>query len=269
MTIFWIMTGLVTALAGLIVLAAARRGAEPEAVVDRQVAGAELAELDRLKSRGLLDEAAYVAARAEAGRRLLAARRDARDPVVGPKDRYWVLGGIGLMAALSLGAYVYVGAPGYGDQAYEARVTDWASNPEALEPAQVAAIMGRVVRENPDNVRALQLLGAARFEAGDFVGAASALRRVLAKVPEDAETWSRLGESLVEANQGVIGGDAEQAFRRAVALDENQFGARYFLGDQALKAGDRAGAQAWWHPVIAALEPTDPRRADLIKRLNP
>lgn len=269
MAIFWIMTGLVTALAGLVVLSAARRGVEAETVVDRQVAGAELAELDRMKARGLLDEAAYVAARAEAGRRLLAARRDARTPVVGAKDRYWVLGGIGLMAAASLVTYALVGAPGYGDQAYEARVSDWAANPEALEPVQVAAIMGRVVKENPDNLRALQLLGAARFEAGDYVGAASALRRVLAIEPSDAETWARLGESLVEANQGVAGADAEQAFRRAVELDENQFGARYFLGGMALKAGETAEAQMWWAPVIAALEPTDPRRADLLQRLNP
>lgn len=92
MTIFWIMTGLAAAMAGLLVLAGARRGADAEAVVDRDAAGRELAELDRLKTRGLLDEAGWTAARAEAGRRLLAARRDARTPVVGPKDRLWVLG---------------------------------------------------------------------------------------------------------------------------------------------------------------------------------
>lgn len=269
MTIFWIMTGLVTAVAGLIVLAGARRGAVAETVVDRQAAGAEMAELERLKTRGLLDEAAYVAARAEAGRRLLAARRDAREPVVGPKDRYWVLGAIGLMAVAGLGTYLVIGAPGYEDQAFETRVSQWASKPEALEPPQVAAIMDRVVRENPDNPRALQLLGAARFEAGDYIGAASALRRVVAIQPKDAETWARLGESLVEANQGVIGADAEAAFRRSVSLDEGQLGARYFLGELALKSGERARAAQWWKPVIDSLVPSDPRRDDLLKRLNP
>lgn len=269
MTIFWIMTGLVTALAGLIVLAGARRGAVAETVVDRQAAGAEMAELERLKSRGLLDEAAYVAARAEAGRRLLAARRDAREPVAGSRDRYWVLAGIGLMAVASLGAYLVIGKPGFEDQAYAARVSDWASRPEALEPAQVAAVMDRVVRENPDNPRALELLGAARFEAGDYIGAASALRRVLAIQPQDAQSWSRLGESLVEANQGVVGADAEAAFRRAVALDADQLGARYFLGELALKAGKRDEAARWWQPVIDSLSLADPRRSALLKRLNP
>ena len=43
MTIFWIMTGLAAAMAGLLVLAGARRGADAEAVVDRDAAGRELA----------------------------------------------------------------------------------------------------------------------------------------------------------------------------------------------------------------------------------
>lgn len=73
MTIFWIMTALVTALAGLAVLSAARRGAQAESVADRDAGALELAELDRLKARGLLDEAGWTAARAEAGATLLAA----------------------------------------------------------------------------------------------------------------------------------------------------------------------------------------------------
>ena len=74
MTVFWIMTAFVTASAGLAVLSAARRGVEAESVADREAGARELAELDRLKARGLLDEAGWTAARAEAGRRLLAAR---------------------------------------------------------------------------------------------------------------------------------------------------------------------------------------------------
>ena len=87
MTVFWIMTALVTALAGLAVLSAARRGADAESVADRDAGARELAELDRLKARGLLDAAGWTAARAEAGRRLLAARRAERRPVAGSADR--------------------------------------------------------------------------------------------------------------------------------------------------------------------------------------
>ncbi|HBY44293.1 MAG TPA: c-type cytochrome biogenesis protein CcmI, partial [Brevundimonas sp.] len=97
-----------------------------------------------------------------------------------PADRYWVLGGIGAAAAASLGLYAVFGAPGMKDQAYETRVREWASTPEALEPAQVAAVLGQVVKDRPDDRLALTMLGAARFEAGDPIGAASAFRRALA-----------------------------------------------------------------------------------------
>ena len=44
MTIFWIMTGLATALAGLLVLAGARRGADAEGVVDREAGALKLSD---------------------------------------------------------------------------------------------------------------------------------------------------------------------------------------------------------------------------------
>ncbi|AYG94185.1 c-type cytochrome biogenesis protein CcmI [Brevundimonas naejangsanensis] len=267
MTIFWIMTAMATALAGLVVLSGARRGAEAEGAVDREAGARELAELDRLKARGLLDEAGWTAARAEAGRRLLAARRADRRPVARPADRYWVLGGLGLTAAATLGLYVALCAPGLKDQAYETRVREWAATPEALEPAQVAAVLGQVVKDRPDDRLALTMLGAARFEAGDPIGAASAFRRALALQPDDAQSWARLGESLVRANGGAVDGDAEAAFRQAVKLDPDQLGARFYLGDAALARGDRTEAEAMWAPLIAVLDPADPRRADLQRRL--
>lgn len=267
MTIFWIMAAMATALAGLVVLSGARRGVEGEAGVDRDAGARELAELDRLKGRGLLDEAGWTAARAEAGRRLLAARRADLRPVARPADRFWVLGGLGLTAAATLALYVVLGAPGMKDQAYETRVREWAQSPEALEPAQVAAVLGRMVKDRPDDRLALTMLGAARFEAGDPIGAASAFRRALALQPNDAQSWARLGESLVRANGGAVDGDAEAAFRQAVKLDPDQLGARFYLGEAALARGDRAEAEAMWAPLIAALDPADPRRADLQRRL--
>ncbi len=270
MTIFWIMTGLMAALAGLWVLNGARRGMDALQIVgeaDRQSGARELAELERMKARGLLDEAGFTAARAEAGRRILAARRAERALTVSPKDRFVVLAGLVLTAALALGLYVVIGRAGLPDQPYRERVAQWAANPESLEPEQVAAVMTEVVREKPDDAMALSMLGAARFEAGDPIAAASAFRRALAIQPQNAQNWARLGESLVRANGGGVSGDAEVAFREAVRLDEDQLGARYFLGELALQRGEIAVARQHWTPLLAVLAPSDPRRADLVSRL--
>nr|WP_314437685.1 c-type cytochrome biogenesis protein CcmI [uncultured Brevundimonas sp.] len=267
MIAFWMMTGLAAALAGLLVLAGARRGADAAVEADSDAGVRELEELDRLKTRGLLDDAAHAAARAEAGRRLLAQGAAAPRPVAGSKDRLWVLGGIAAAVAGALGLYVATGSPGLPDQAYETRVDAWSTQLETLEPAQLAAVTARVVKERPGDRQALAMLGAARFAAEDPLGAASAFRRLIELDPKDAQAWARLGESLVRANDGKVGGDAEAAFVQAVKLDPQQLGARFFLGEAALTRGDAATVRVMWAPLIAALEPTDPRRIDLERRM--
>ena len=268
MIVFWTLTGLASALAGLLVLAGARRGAAPVDGAGPAEAAAELAELDRLKTRGLIDEDAWRAARAEAGRRILAQPVGTVGvPVARVRDRRWVLGGVVAAIAGALGLYVLTGAPGLPDQPYEKRVLEWGQSQEPLAPIQVAAVIGRAAKDNPDDRRLLTMLGTARFQAEDPIGAASAFRRALALDPEDAQTWARLGESLVRANDGTIGADAEAAFHEAVKRDPGQLGARYFLGEAALRRGDAAQLNAQWGPLIAALEPADPRRAELERRL--
>lgn len=269
MTMFWIMTALLAALAGLLVLAGARRGADAGEAVTPATAAAELSELDRLRERGLLDEAGWTAARAEAGRRILSAQRETAPARAGAQDRFWVLGGVAVVVAGAVGLYMAVGAPGLPDQAWERRVDEWATQLDTLEPPQIAAVVARVVEERPNDHQALTMLGAARFEAGDPIGAASAFRRAVAIQPSDARSWARLGESLVRANGGEVDGDAEAAFAQALRLDPDQLGARFFLGEAALARGDAVRVREMWLPLIAALDPADPRRADLEARLPP
>lgn len=267
MIVFWTLAGLATALAGLLVLSLARRGADHVQPVS-DTGAAELAELDRLKSRGLLDEDAWTSARAEAGRRLLATPAADTAPHIGGRDRTIVLAGLVGAVAATLGLYVVVGEPGLPDQAYERRIDEWAASPETLDAPQIAAVLTRAVKREPDNRTALTMLGAARFEAGDPIGAASAFRRVLALDATDATSWARLGESLVRAADGEVGVDAEAAFARAVSIDPDQLGARYFLGEAALARGDVTKAREVWAPLIAVLDPADPRRIDLVTRLD-
>ncbi|HEV7228830.1 c-type cytochrome biogenesis protein CcmI [Brevundimonas sp.] len=268
MIAFWGLSGLAAAGAALLILSFARRAelARGDAVADDGPAR-ELAELDRLKARGLMDDDAHAQARAEAARRLIARPTDAAPPRARPGDRRWVLAGAGAAVLAAAGLYAVIGNPGMENQPFAARVADWSARPESLDAVQMAAVMGEEARKNPENLEVLRLLGAARFEAGDAIGAASAFRRVLDREPQDAQSWARLGESLVRAAEGRIDGDAEAAFREAVRLDPQQFGARYFLGEAALERGDAAVVREMWGPLIAMLPPSDPRRADLIARL--
>lgn len=266
MLTFWILAALATALAGLAVLSGARRGADAPARAGDAV---EIEALERLRDQGQIAPADFAAARAEAARRLLVSRRDPARPAARPRDRLWVLGGLGAAAAGALGVYGLTGSPGRPDEPYHRRVEEWARTPDQLGPAQLAAVVGRVVRERPDDPQALAMLGAARFESGDSFGAVSAFRRLVEMNPDDAQSWARLGESLVRADDGRIGVEAEAAFRRALEIDPDQLGARFFLGEAALERGEAAVTREMWRPLIAALDPADPRRQDLERRLPP
>lgn len=270
MLMFWIPAALLTCLAGLLLLAGARRGTGFQDAADTtsEAAQRELAALDRLRADGLLAEEEWGGARAEAARRFLAGNRHRPASLrMGRRDPVAALAAAVAAAAATLGLYFLTAAPGMPDQPYAARVEAWAVSTEPLEPAQAAAVIEREARLAPDDRRMLTLLGAARFQAGDPVGAASAFRRALAMDPNDGQSWARLGESLVRASDGRIGPDAEAAFREALKHDTDQLGARFFLGDAALTRGEIAEARAFWTPLVAALEPDDPRRQDLERRL--
>lgn len=269
MTVFWILAAVTTALAGLLALAGARRGADASTEDSAALTARELDALDRLRDLGQMEPDAWAAARAEAGRRLLATETAAPVPASPRGERPALLAALGVAGVAAVALYAVTGSPGLPDQPWTRRVTEWSGRPETLTAPQLAAVAEQAVRDAPEDRQALTLLGAARFEAGDAIGAASAFRRALTLDPDDAQSWARLGESLTRANEGEVGSDAEAAFVEALRRDPRQLGARYFLGEAALARGDTAGVRLMWGPLIAVLEPNDPRRIDLVRRLPP
>lgn len=278
MLIFWTLTGLACAMAGLLILNSARAAGQGGMPVDDDIVrgrllARDLAELDRMAARGVLAGAELEAARAEVSRRYLDRGSDTlsdiHDPRAHAREASRVLGAVGVAVLTALGTYFVTGSPGMADQPYARRVAEWAETPGMLDAPKLAAVMEREAAARPDDFEAQALLGAARFEAGDPIGAASALRRAALLRPDDARTWARLGEALVRTQDGEVGDDAEMAFLRALELDPGQLGARYFLGERALERGEVARVHEMWGPLIAALAPTDPRRVDLEARLPP
>ena len=60
---------------------------------------------------------------------------------------------------------------------------------------------------------------------------------------------------------------SEYAEEGTAAHELCELTARYFLGEAALTRGDAARVREMWGPLIAALDPADPRRVDLERRL--
>jgi cytochrome c-type biogenesis protein CcmH len=276
MLAFWIAAALLCAASVALVLARAAKpssaaGEDPELAVYRR----HLAELDEMKAQGLLDDPGYAAARAEAGRRLLAANERASGPTAAPempadptRQRRTVLAVAAGAALAAAAVYLAVGSPDRPDQPYAARLQKWlAADPDKLGPAETAARLKYGAAQSPNSPRAWFFLGYSYRVAQDPVDAVQAFEKSLALDPRQADAWAGLGEALTATNEGQIGPDARDAFERALKLDPASPIARLYLGEADIQAGRVEDGLNRWRALAASLPANDPRRAEMDARI--
>ncbi len=257
---FWIAAAALSAAVGWLVLNGSRAATvragedDPTLAVHRR----QLDEIDDLAARGLLPEGEVRSARAEAGRRLLAAA----DTVVAPESaagRRLALAAALAAPVLALGVYFVVGAPDQKDQPYSARLADWRSGDlENLDMPRLAAILRAITLERPNDAEAYYKLASVELGQGDAIAAGTALRRAVNIAPERADLWALLGESFVVQAEGRVDGDARAAFTEALKRDATNVSARYFLSRAEIQDGRVAEGLAGWRALLADLPSARP-----------
>jgi cytochrome c-type biogenesis protein CcmH len=271
MIAFWIAAaGLSAVVAALVLRDAARAsvavGDDASVAVHRR----QLSEIDDLAERGLLADAELKGARAEAGRRLIAAadRQDAW-PAPNPKLRPLVVTLAAGAPMVALAAYMLIGAPGFPDQPFITRVAQWRNtDPTQLEPQKIAAVLEQIALQRPADPEPLKNLALARLASGDTSGASQALRRAVTLAPDRADLWVGLGEMFVADGDGEIGADARKAFVEALKRDPKNVSARYHLAKARIADGDVAGGVADWRALLADLPAEDPRRPGFAQQID-
>ncbi|MHB8285288.1 MAG: c-type cytochrome biogenesis protein CcmI [Caulobacteraceae bacterium] len=275
MWIFWIVAGALAAAAAALVIAraaavgraAASEAEDPALPVYRR----QLSDLDGQAERGLMTPQEHQAERAEAARRLLGAattRRAAEGPG-GAKTRLLVmLGAVGAgLTALAL--YILLGAPGFPDEPYKARVQAWRTgDPARLGPQQMAAVLRSIAQERPHDPQVFDYLGRAELASGDNFAAGRAFEHAAGLSPRDANLRAEQGEALVADGDGKVTPAAVAAFRQALAVDPANAPARYYLGRAQIAGGDLSGGLAGWRSLASAMAPADPRRRALLAEID-
>ncbi len=272
MLLFWIAAALLSAAAVMVVLGRAGRttpkAAEaPDVLVYRR----HLSDLEEQRERGLLDDPGYAAARAEAARRLLAAKAEPDAVPARPRDRRRDLTVVLACAVVTVlaaaGVYLAVGSPGLADQPYARRLTTWEQvvrrEPSKLTPPEYAALWKEAARLHPGDPRVWRILGLADSKAGDPADAAEAFEKSVALDPNNAVAWAGLGDSLTELNDGEITADAQQDFAQALKLDPTLVEPALYLGQAAIESGHKDEGLNAWRAVAARWPAGDPRRAAL------
>lgn len=294
---FWIVTGVITlmvcAILARAVVVGAQRDAGSRAASDVEVYRAQLEEVERDVARGVIDTADAERVHAEIARRLLAADKareaETRGSTRSPSGAAIALIVMGVLG--SLGSYIWLGAPGYGDMALkdriafaeEVRLTRPAQSvaerslpafehPADLDPRHRALLdqLRSTVAGRPDDIEGHSLLAQQERRIGNFAAARDALARVIS-LKGDAATpadLADLGELNVLAAGGYVSPEAEMSLRAALSGDPSNGIARYYVGlmlsqtgrpDQAFRIWDallREGPESepWIPPIVAQIE---------------
>lgn len=276
---FWIIAGLLLVACVAAMGAALRTDRAPADRQDVAVYRDQLRELDRDAARGVLPEPEVAAARAEVARRLLAADRER---TAGSRQG-WTALGLALVAlptlVVSVGVYLWIGAPGYSDLPLQARIDrieearaarpDQASA-EADVPARVddsnpdmtrmAAQLREVLEGRPDDLRGWRLAVQTEAGLGDYAAAWRAQDRVLALAGEDAtaDDFALLAELMVAAADGYVSPEAERALAEALRREPANGTARYYRGLMYAQGGRPDLAWPVWRALVADSRPGDP-----------
>jgi cytochrome c-type biogenesis protein CcmH len=274
---FWAVALVMAAgVAGLLVQALRRGRTEADAVaVDLAVYKDQLAEVERDLARGTLaaDEAGRL--RTEISRRVLELDRAATP--VGARAAVPVLPlALGLSLVLlggSVGAYWYLGAPGYPDLPIATRIA-MSDELMATRPGQAEAVaaapdpaeptdldpsyrelidkLRAAVAANPDDPRGLELLARNEAALGQFAAAERAQRQLIA-VKGDTATGADhavLAEIMVAAAGGYVSPEAEAELTTALTLEPTEPMARYYAGLMFIQSGRYDRGFALWRDLL-------------------
>ena len=276
---FWIIICAIALIVALILVRAVMRAgqAAPEAAAayDLQVYRDQLAEVENDVRRGVVSAEDAERVRTEIARRILAADAAAGEQAAtrdGPGIAL-VIASAAMLIAGSLALYAWLGSPGYGDLARADRIAfaeelranrpsqeaAEADMPPGLEPEGVSedfrTLMARLretVAQRPGDMQGHVLLAQNEARLGNFSAAAKAQEQVI-RLSGDAVTAEAIadyGELLVLAAGGYVSPEAETAFRAALAADQGDGRAMYYMGLMQVQTGRPDIAFRIWNGLL-------------------
>jgi cytochrome c-type biogenesis protein CcmH len=262
--ILWIIFALMTAAAILAVLwPLGRKAVALGGGNDLLVYQDQLEEIGRDRNAGLIGQAEAEAARVEVSRRLLAAAdaeaTSAKPVMSAPQSlrrrRAAAVAALVVLVLLPLGFYLELGAPEVPGQPAFAR----AKTPPGGQ--SIDSLVGQVeahLAKNPNDGTGWEVIAPVYLRLGRFDDAVAARRKALALNGETAARDADLGEALVAAANGVVTDEAKKEFEAAVAREEQQPKAQYFLGLADEQDGNRDAAAKRWRAMIEQAPPDAP-----------
>jgi cytochrome c-type biogenesis protein CcmH len=265
---FWPLLGLVAvaALLPLVTVLFRPPSARGRREADLALYRAQMAELEREREAGRLDEAAHRAGRLEVQRRLVMAPEDAGPTTAAPgtwgRARWALLATALAVPGLALGLYLWTGQPSMPSAPHALRQQIASRDEEML-----GLLRARLAALNPSSEQAQEgylLLGNAERSRGSLGAAAEAYRRALAG-RFDPEVTGQLAQVLLEDNKVE---EAVRLLATALPRAPQSIGLRFLSGQAEVKAGRPENARRLWQALIAEAPAEAPWRAMVERRMQ-
>ncbi|WP_456374760.1 c-type cytochrome biogenesis protein CcmI [Thiolapillus sp.] len=259
---FWIIAALMTGF-GVAVLAFVLLRKRPE-ITDNQreqnllLAKEKLAELEREKASGNLDEESYAQSREELEIGLLE-DTEGEDLVVSVRPASARLATVVvalLLPLLSIGLYMQLGSP----QLLETSGTPGAANPHAANAGGKTISMEEALRrleqkleENPQDPEGWYMLGRVYQSMNRFADAVKAYEKLAELTDNHPQALIALADSLAMVQGGKLSGRPYELVRQALDKAPDDSTALWLAGQGAMETGDYQNAIYYWRQAEAGL----------------
>jgi cytochrome c-type biogenesis protein CcmH len=282
----WVILTLFMAGAALVVLAPFFFGSGAgESATSVDVYRDQLAEIDRDKAQGQIDEAEAASARLEIERRILKAGRSGTGPSrsISANAQYRMVTGVTCVVVLgAVGLYAVAGRPDLPASPTQALAQSQPQAPGATQPAQnvntaegrqaeVAEMVKKLekrVADSPNDVDGLRMLGWAYYSTGRYKEAVTTYRRGVDLQKDNPTLKALLGEAMVVEAGNNVTESALAVFEEVLAISPNDERARFFKGVSKAQKGDNQGAIDEWMALYKVAPADAEWAADLRTRIE-
>lgn len=259
---FWIIAALILLAATVALLwpMLRRRPAPGDAAdFDVEVYRDQLRQIEKDHGDGLIDDREAEAARAEVGRRLLAA--DARRTTAPEKPQArpgWnAIAAVGILVPIcALLLYSDLGAPGLPSFPFSERSAQGGDRTPELRV--LATQLKKHLEREPTDLRAWSMLGQTYSRLGEYDTAARVYEKALGLDGGNADLMAGRAEALVLANRGVVSPEAARLFESVLKASPGNPRALFYLAVADEQNGKFKEALARWKTLLESSPPGAP-----------
>lgn len=278
--VFFLVAALLTAIAvAAIVLPLWRSDDQAPTVNSEQVYRDQLQQVDKDAANGLISKAEAVDARAEIGRRLIAAADEAQARPGAQSRQHPILALVLAMGVPILvgGVYLSIGSPGTPDAPLAGRdIPETARNAQTANQSMPNQQMPELIdqlkvklAENPDDEEGWALLARSYFSQEMLEEAVGAYEKAVEiNGRTDTALLGEYGEVLIVARGGMVVPDALAAFVDVLKREPGDPRAAFFVALAKAQAGNIDAAMREWATLLNNAPPDAPWRGAVQTRIE-